>query len=303
MRRGSNLLWGFSLGMILSTIIWMEVAGANDFPFKEKGNGVSFYGKLIERLADEGFNERRPREIFSDSRVLIHEVVLDRNIVFRESKADYSGFTRPGPIALARRFMAKHRSFLQRLEAKYGTSKEVVVAILLVESSFGKRLGRYGLVSVFSSLSMLAWPDIAKPCKTWLKGQYPRQKDSYLEKRLKAKSQWAFKELVYLLRLEEKAAVVDVLKMKGSWAGAFGICQFLPSSLWRYGADGDGDGKMRLEEPYDAMASVANYLKSTGWKEGLSKRKKGKVLLKYNYSNLYVGTILKIKKRLGKSTN
>jgi len=302
MRRWLYQFGGFSSGLILFIMVGIGVVQANEFPFKIKGNEASFYGRLIKRLAAEGFDLRRLRTIFSDSRVLFHEVVLDRNIVFRESKADYSGFTRPGPIALARRFMAKHRSFLQRLEANYGTSKEVVVAILLVESSFGKRPGRYGLVSVFSSLSMQAWPDVARPCKTWLKGRYPHLKDSYLEKRLKAKSQWAFKELVYLLRLEEKAAVVDVLKMKGSWAGAFGICQFLPSSLLRYGADGDGDGKMRLEEPYDAMASVANYLKSTRWKEGLSKRKKEKVLLKYNYSDLYVGTILKIKKRLGKST-
>jgi len=247
MRRWLYQFGGFSSGLILFIMVGIGVVQANEFPFKIKGNEASFYGRLIKRLAAEGFD-------------------------------------------------------LKRLEANYGTSKEVVVAILLVESSFGKRPGRYGLVSVFSSLSMQAWPDVARPCKTWLKGRYPHLKDSYLEKRLKAKSQWAFKELVYLLRLEEKAAVVDVLKMKGSWAGAFGICQFLPSSLLRYGADGDGDGKMRLEEPYDAMASVANYLKSTRWKEGLSKRKKEKVLLKYNYSDLYVGTILKIKKRLGKST-
>lgn len=302
MRKRSHLLWGFSFGMILSTIIWMEVAGANDFPFKEKGNGVSFYGKLIERLVDEGFNKRRPREIFSDSKVLFQKEVLDRNIVFRESKADYSSFLLPRSVKRARKFMVKYRSFLKKLEIKYGAPREVIVAILLVESSLGRLQGRYGLVSVFSSLSMLDWPEVAKPCEVWLKGQYSHMTDSYLKKRIKAKSKWAFKELVYLFRLEEKAKVVDVLKMKGSWAGAFGICQFLPSSMYRYGVDGDGDGKIKLQEPYDGMASVANYLKGTGWKEDISEKEKKKVILKYNYSNLYVQTILKIAEGLKKGT-
>lgn len=300
MRRWLYQIGSFSSGLILFIGLSIEVVQANDFPFKIKSHDVSFYGRLIKKLGAEGLDLRRLKTIFSDSRVHIYEEVLDRNIVFRESKASYRSFTRPGAMTLARRFMAKHRSFLQSLEAKYGTSKEVIVAILLVESSLGKRPGRYGLVSVFSSLSMLAWPDIARPCKTWLKGRHPHLEDAYLDMRLKARSQWAFQELVHLFQLEEKAALVDVLKMKGSWAGAFGLCQFLPSSMERYGADGDGDGKMKLEEPYDAMASVANYLKHTGWKKGLSKRQKEKVLLQYNYSDLYVEAILKITKKLGK---
>jgi membrane-bound lytic murein transglycosylase B len=286
--------------MVLPIAMWIEVAGAGTFPFKKKGNGVLFYRNLIEKLADEGFDERRLRTIFADSRILFHKEVLDRNIVFRESKADYSSFTLPSSVTLAKRFISKNRSFLESLESDYGTSKEVIVAILLVESSLGRRTGRYGVVTVFSSLSMLSWPHVAEPCKTWLKGRHPELTDAYFEKRRKAKSQWAFNELVHLLRLEEKEMVIDVLKMNGSWAGAYGICQFLPSSLHRFGADGDGDGKIDLDKPSDAMASVANYLKGTGWKEGLSTREKQRVILKYNYSKLYVDTILEITDRLGK---
>ena len=72
----------------------------------------------------------------------------------------------------------------------------------------------------------------------------------------------------------------------------------MPTSILAYGKDGNDDGTVDLLDHADAMASIANYLKSHGWRPGLSRRKAEKVIYHYNHSEYYVKTILKIANRL-----
>jgi membrane-bound lytic murein transglycosylase B len=300
MGRGPAIFKGF-IFLIISIIYFTNsLYGEYTTQIMEpEPGGKSLYLRLVDRLSQEGFERSHLESIFSDPRIAFFEEVIDRNLIFRESKANYARFTSPESMALARAFFWEHRGFLQNLERQYGVSKEVIVAILLVESYFGKWPGRYGILSVFSTLSMLLWTDIAEACKRWLKMRYPEIQDDYLERRLELKSKWAYRELINLLRLEGRGGI-DILDMKGSWAGAYGLCQFLPSNFLKYGVDGDGDGRIRLDEPYDSMASIANYLRENGWKKGISKKEKVKVLMKYNQSNFYVDTVLKVAYRLKK---
>ena len=90
----------------------------------------------------------------------------------------------------------------------------------------------------------------------------------------------------------------DPTTIPGSYAGALGIPQFMPSSILGYAKDGNKDGKIDMLNHEDAMASVANYLKRNGWRPGLSEEKAKKVVYSYNHSKYYVATILKIAKLL-----
>mgnify|MGYP002390767984 CR=1 FL=1 len=74
--------------------------------------------------------------------------------------------------------------------------------------------------------------------------------------------------------------------------GAIGWSQFLPSNVPRYGADGDGDGKIDLFQPDDAIFSVANYLRAFGWRPTASRAEKEKAVHRYNHSTPYVDAVL-----------
>jgi len=137
----------------------------------------------------------------------------------------------------------------------------VVVAIYRLETNLGGDSGKY---LVFNGLFTLA----------------------VLENR---RSAWAEKELLNLLIFCKKNNR-DPFSIYGSWAGAFGICQFIPSSVLKYAVDGDGDGNVDLNNFSDAMSSIANYLKSNGWERGNLRRKKQAVWA-YNHCDNYVKAV------------
>ena len=111
------------------------------------------------------------------------------------------------------------------------------------------------------------------------------------------RSKWAYAELKAFLTYAYKEGF-DPAEIPGSFAGAMGYAQFMPSSILAYGKDGNGDGTVDLLTHPDAMASIANYLKRHGWRPGISRKKKEKVIYHYNHSEYYVKTILKIAERL-----
>lgn len=122
--------------------------------------------------------------------------------------------------------------------------------------------------------------------------------DSLVEVRSSRKAVWALSELEELWRIAQDS-VLDVLELRGSWAGAFGIPQFIPSSYRRWARDGDGDGTVDLFNVNDAIVSVANYLKTNGW--GPQRAQQEAALFHYNNSNDYVQCILTVAERLRSS--
>ena len=90
----------------------------------------------------------------------------------------------------------------------------------------------------------------------------------------------------------------NLLKLRGSTAGAFGLPQFLPSSYVRFGYDGNGDGKVDLFNVADAIHSASNFLKGSGWSDDLPEAEKRKVIWKYNHSDAYIDTVLGIAAKL-----
>ena len=255
------------------------------------------YHILIDKLVDDGFNRTDLIAIFNDSRVSFLEKVLTINLINKYSKADYSRFLRNQSVNHAKKFLQKESGFLTQVEARYQVDKEVIVSILFIESAFGANTGNNTVFNVFFTLSQASEPDILNTTFPKLKEKHPQLTFEEIELRAQKKSHWAYQELKHLLTIAQKENL-DVLNIKGSWAGAFGIAQFLPSSYLRYAVDGNNDQKVRLYNRYDSIESVANYLKENGWKEGLTERKKRTVIRQYNNSTPYIDTVLKLSQKI-----
>ena len=138
------------------------------------------------------------------------------------------------------RFWREHAATLEKASREFGVPEEIIVATIGVETLYGRNTGTH---RVLEALAMLAF-------------QYPPRAAlfrSELEQ--------------YLLLVRE--AGFDAMGIRGSYAGAIGIPQFLPSSYRRYAVDFNGDGRRDLmKTPADAIGSVANYYKSFGWRSG-----------------------------------
>jgi membrane-bound lytic murein transglycosylase B len=152
-----------------------------------------------------------------------------------------------------RAFLAEHRDQLARVEAQYGVPAEVIVAILGVETMWGSNTGK---TPVLDALYTLAF-------------NYPRT--NLPEKIARENQREAFfrDELAQLLKMGKETGF-DVTTIQGSYAGAMGWGQFMPSSYRLYSVDGDGDGTRDLfNDLDDVFASVANYfVKKGGWQRG-----------------------------------
>jgi membrane-bound lytic murein transglycosylase B len=254
-------------------------------------------GPLIDKLTNDGFDRAYLQKVFSDPRVKFLEKSLAINLINRDIKVDYSHFLNTTSINRAKRFLEKELSFLNKVEKQFKVEKEIVVSILLIESSLGKRTGKNIVFNVFTTLCAAAKPEVLKDTYQGFKKKYPHLTFEEIRKRAYKKSKWAYQELKHLFFIAKREKI-DIFLIKGSWAGAFGAAQFLPSSYVRYALDGNNDQKVRLLNRYDSMVSVANYLKGNGWKKGLSDKRKKVLIRRYNNSTPYINAVLKLSQKI-----
>lgn len=145
-------------------------------------------------------------------------------------------------------FWRTHEALLSRASAQYGVPAEIIVGILGVETYYGRNTGNFRVIEALTTLS-LDFP-----------AAHPRAA---------ARTAFFREELAAFLK-KCHAAKLDPFHLRGSFAGALGIPQFMPSNWARYGVDFDGDGKVDLSGSVaDAIGSVANYFKSFNWKPGM----------------------------------
>ncbi|WP_417209266.1 lytic murein transglycosylase [Antarctobacter sp.] len=137
--------------------------------------------------------------------------------------------------------LRKNAKLLERIEADYGVQKEIVVAIWGLESAYGTFRGSTPVIQSMASLA------------------YDARRAEFFEEQL----------IDALKILQQGDTTPD--KLQGSWAGAMGHTQFMPGSFQRLAVDHNGDGRRNIwdDDPADALASTANYLKSNGWKTGV----------------------------------
>ena len=253
-------------------------------------------GSLYLRLtAEDGLDKALVSRFLEAEQSRVDTAIIAKNLKQVEYKATYDRFLQPKSVKKARRFLDENRSWMRVQEKKYGVEAELVTAIFLIESDLGRYPGRYHLLKVFSSLASCNQEEHLQKVYSELLPKYPELDYQWLQRRARKKSAWGYEQLVALLRLADR---LDIDQVKGSWAGAFGICQFIPSSCLSYAVDGNGDGFIDLYDFQDAAASVANYLKVHGWRAGLDRQAREKIVWSYNHSTLYCQTVVELAQRL-----
>jgi len=187
-----------------------------------------------------GINERTFKRAFRGVKLNQRVIQLDRKQAeFSRQIWDYlDTATSPKRVKNGKVAMKKHRKILKKINSKYGVDTKVVVAIWGLESSYGVNMGDINIVEALATLA-------------------------YEGRRRK----FGTSQLLTALKIIQRGDITPN-RMLGSWAGAMGHTQFIPTSYQAYAQDFTGDGKRDVwdtRNPADALASTANYLKKFGW--------------------------------------
>lgn len=197
-----------------------------------------FIAEMVQR---HGFSDAALRSLFA--RVRLSNTVLEAIARPAEGKPWFqyrSIFLTSSRIQSGIDFWLENRSILNRASARFGVAPEIIVAIIGVETFYGRRSGDYRVADALSTLAF----------------NYPPRAPFFRS------------ELENFLLFSREQGF-DPLNLKGSYAGAMGVPQFMPSSYRRYAVDFSGDGRIDIwNNTADVIASVANYLTENGWERG-----------------------------------
>jgi len=249
---------------------------------------------LIDKLAGDGVQRSRAVAAFRDPRVGPFEG-LEFSIERRgEARAMYRGFLRPTSVAQAERCRAQYDDEFRAAEDQFDVPASVVSALLHVETHCGRNTGTQLVFGRLARLAMASDPaNVRRNIARHSKG-VPRARTPDVERRVRLRARELegvfYPEVLALFHLADRG--IDPLSIRGSGSGAFGLPQFLPSSYLRFGVDGNGDGRVSLYDPADAIASAANYLARHGWRPGIAHTKQRQVIWTYNHSDPYIDTVL-----------
>jgi membrane-bound lytic murein transglycosylase B len=196
---------------------------------------------IAEMVARHGFLEEELKGVFSRVERAEPALELIQSAAQRPPWDEYRArFVNEKRIGAGLAFWSAHRKDLARAERQYGVPPEIIVGVIGVETYYGRHAGRHRVMDALTTLAF----------------DYP------------ARAGFFRGELEQYLLLARDTGT-DVFSVRGSYAGAIGIPQFMPGSTRRYAVDFDGDGAIDLRaSPADAIGSVANFLRQHGWQSG-----------------------------------
>ena len=216
-------------------------------PAQEKSGPT--YGKrpevrafILEMVKQHGFVEQELTRLFSRTHRIdaILQAISTPAETTRSWREYHDMLLTDKRIAGGIEFWNKHRAALERAQREYGVPAEYIVAIVGVETLYGRNTGRWRVIDALATLAF----------------DYPPRAE-FFRQELES----------YLLLSRDEG--INVFTTRGSYAGAFGIPQFMPGSARRYAVDFDGSGAVDLHRsPVDAVGSVANFLSRHGWQSG-----------------------------------
>jgi membrane-bound lytic murein transglycosylase B len=287
-----------ALGFLQVFLVLFCFAITPDFGWSAGSNDphAAFFEDVRARLLKEGFNQTMLARLYGKPDVRFDAETVSLFFVHSEARVNYKQFTTWKAIRKARHYIEAHEKELQYAKAEYKVDPEVITAIMLVETQLGTYMGRSQVFNVLSTMAALNDSQARNILYKELppKRRYSRAK---FEKKAAWRTKWAFKELVAFIHYTAREDL-DTIGIKGSYAGAIGIAQFMPTNAYKMAKDGNGDGRKDLFEHADAIASIAYYLKYHGWKPGISSKKQHRVILHYNNSTVYANTVLEIANKL-----
>jgi len=208
-------------------------------PYHEREDITQFIHHMVKK---HNFDVTYLRSLFT--KVERQQSILDAISKPAERRLTWDAYRRifikPNRIEHGVTFWNEHLALLQQAERKYGVPPQMILAIIGAETLFGRYKGKHRVIDALTTLGF----------------DYPRRA-KFFRKELK--------EFLLMTREEN----IDPTSLKGSYAGAMGMPQFIPSSFRAYAVDFDGDGKRDLwHNPADVIGSVASYFSRHGWKTG-----------------------------------
>jgi membrane-bound lytic murein transglycosylase B len=238
--RPARLLLGAALALALALALPVAADARSAGQYAARKDVRQFIARMVRT---HGFVAAELRALFGHARyqpTIIAAITPPAEARARSWQAYRALFLTPERIEAGVAFRAREREALARAAALYGVPEEIIVGIIGVETVYGRNTGSYRVIDALTTLAF----------------DYPPRAEFFRG------------ELEHYL-LYARDADIDTLALKGSYAGAIGIPQFMPGSYRRYAVDLDGDGRTDLSGSYaDAIGSVANYLKQHGWKTG-----------------------------------
>ena len=191
------------------------------------------------KAINSGISEKIVNDVMSNARFLPKVIEYDRfQPEFYEDTFTYiKKRSSKSKVKDGLRLYKKEKPIIDKIEIEFNVEKELLLALMGIETNFGKYLGKMDIVSSLATLSF--------------------------DKR---RSEFFTKELIILLRLVDNK-IIDKEILYGSWAGAFGNFQFMPRTIRNYAVDYNKNNSIELKKTEDSFASAANYLKKIGWKK------------------------------------
>jgi membrane-bound lytic murein transglycosylase B len=231
--------WFILLSIFLSSTE-IQSAPPSPTPYGKRDDVREFVREMVAR---HSFVESELKFLFSRARreaAVLAAIQPPKDARARSWQAYRARFVTETRVAEGAEFWRRNAAALERAARERGVPAEIVVAIIGVETVYGRQMGNWRVIDALSTLAF----------------DYPPRADFFrgeLEQ--------------FLLFARDQG--LDVFSVKGSYAGAIGIPQFMPGSYRRYAVDFDGDGatNLRASEP-DAIGSVANFLAQHGWRRG-----------------------------------
>lgn len=222
------VIWGLGVSL-----------GYADQNYSAHQKSAEFINEMVEK---HQFDRTALQELFAQAEK--KDSILEAIARPAEKRLQWKGYRKifltEDRIRKGRDFAKKYRQTLERAEQAYGVPPHIITAIIGVETRYGRHMGNYRVVDALATLAF----------------DYPRRA-KFFRKEL---------EQMLLLAREQR---FDALSLKGSYAGAMGFGQFIPSSYRAYAVDFDGDGVADiLNNPVDAIGSVANYFAEHKWQAG-----------------------------------
>ena len=195
--------------------------------------------KFKKRAINEGISKSTVNNLIDNSKFLPDVIKYDRYQpeFYEDTKTYISKRTSSKKVKLGKIILNKENNIINKVSSEYKVDKNLLLALMGIDTNFGNYLGKMDIVSSLATLS-------------------------YDQRR----SEFFTKELITLLKLVD-AKIIDPSTLFGSWAGAFGNFQFMPSTIKNHAIDYNKDGSIDLKNIEDSFASAANYLSNLGWND------------------------------------